>query len=152
MPGASYIAVTPYAEVIGDQVRSWQLGTTMFVVFGGLALVLATVGLYGVIAYNVTQRSHEMGVRIALGARAPDVVWLIVRQGVRSAGIGVALGAAIALTAAGRLEPLLFDESPRDALVYGLAAAAMLAAAAAASVIPARRAVRVDPNVALRSE
>jgi ABC-type antimicrobial peptide transport system permease subunit len=152
MPGASYVTVTPFSEIIGGQMRSWRLGATMFVVFGLLALVLATIGLYGVIAYNVTQRLHEMGVRIALGARAPDVVWLVVRQGVLLGGLGIVIGAAATLAAAGWLEPLLFDESPRDPLVYALVATAMLAVAAAASFIPAKRAARVDPNVALRSE
>jgi ABC-type antimicrobial peptide transport system permease subunit len=132
--------------------RSWQLGATMFVVFGLLALVLATIGLYGVIAYSVTQRLHEMGVRIALGARTVDVVWLVVRRGVFLGGLGIVIGAAIALASARWLEPLLFAESARDPVVYVLVAAAMLAVAAAASFIPARRASRVDPNVALRSE
>ncbi|HEY9515254.1 MAG TPA: ABC transporter permease, partial [Gemmatimonadaceae bacterium] len=97
MPGASYVTVTPFTEVIGPQMRSWKLGATMFVVFGSLALVLATIGLYGVIAYNVVQRSHEMGVRIALGARTRDVVWLVVRQGVLLGGLGIVIGGAIAL-------------------------------------------------------
>jgi predicted permease len=152
MPGASYIGTTPLAEILGDQIRSWELGARMFVVFGALALVLATIGLYGVIAYNVTQRSHEMGVRIALGAQAHDVIWLVVRQGVLMASIGIVLGGAIALAFAGRLAPLMFNESPRDVLVYWLAAVAVLGVAAVASFVPARRAARVDPNVALRSE
>jgi ABC-type antimicrobial peptide transport system permease subunit len=93
-----------------------------------------------------------MGVRIALGAQQGDVVWLVVRQGVLLASIGIVLGGAIAFASAGWLEPLMFDESPRDALVYWLVAAAVLAVAAAASFIPARRAAGVDPNVAIRSE
>lgn len=152
MPGASYVTVTPFADIVGERTRSWALGATMFVVFGSLALVLATIGLYGVMAYNVAQRSHEMGVRIALGAQLRDVVWLVVRQGVFLGGVGIVLGCAVALAVAGRLEPLLFDESARDPVVYIAVASAMLAVAAAASFIPARRAARVDPNVALRSE
>ncbi|HEX5437194.1 MAG TPA: ABC transporter permease [Gemmatimonadaceae bacterium] len=152
MPGASYITVTPFSEVVGREMQSWKLGTTMFVVFGLLALVLATIGLYGVIAYNVTQRSHEMGVRIALGAQTPDVVWLVVRQGVVLGGIGVLLGGGLALAVAGWLTPLLFQESPRDPLIYVTVVVMMLAVAALASFVPARRASRVDPNVALRSE
>ncbi|HEU4585806.1 MAG TPA: ADOP family duplicated permease, partial [Gemmatimonadaceae bacterium] len=92
MPGASYITVTPFSDVVGQQMKSWSLGATMFVVFGILALVLATIGLYGVIAYNVVQRSHEMGVRIALGAQQGDVVWLVVRQGLVIAAVGILIG------------------------------------------------------------
>ena len=152
MPGASYVTVTPFSDVIDQQMRSWSLGATMFVVFGSLALVLATIGLYGVIAYNVVQRSHEMGVRIALGAQRGDVVWLVVRQGILLGGIGILIGAVVTLAAASRVEPLLFDESARDPLVYAVVVLAMLAVATAASFIPARRASRVDPNVALRAE
>jgi predicted permease len=152
MPGASYIGTTPFTEILGDQIRSWDIGARMFVVFGGLSLVLATIGLYGVIAYNVTQRSHEIGVRIALGASMPDVVWLVVRQGVLLAVLGIVIGGAVALASAGWVTPLLFDESPRDPLIYAAVTAAMLVVAVTASFIPARRAARVDPNVALRAE
>jgi predicted permease len=152
MPGASYITVTPFSDVVGRQMRSWSLGATMFMVFGTLALVLATIGLYGVIAYNVVQRSHEMGVRIALGAQQGDVVWLVVRQGLLLAAVGILIGGIATFAAARRVEPLLFQESARDPLVYGGVVLLMLAVAAAASFIPARRAARVDPNVALRAE
>ena len=152
MPGTSYVTVTPFSDIVGRQMRSWSLGATMFVVFGLLALVLATIGLYGVIAYNVVQRSHEMGVRIALGAQQRDLVWLVVKQGMLLAVSGILIGGAITLAAASRVEPLLFDESARDPVVYALVGTAMLAVAAAASFIPARRASRVDPNQALRSE
>ena len=152
MPGASYVTATPFADVVGREMQSWKLGATMFVVFGSLALVLATIGLYGVIAYNVTQRAHEMGVRIALGAQTPDVVWLVVRQGVLLGGLGIVIGGAVTLASAGWVKPLLFDESPRDPVVYAAVVLVMLSVAVAASFIPARRAARVDPNVALRSE
>jgi predicted permease len=152
MPHASYITVTPFADIVGRQMHSWQLGATIFVVFGLLALGLASIGLYGVIAYNVSQRSHEMGVRIALGASTPDVVWLVVRQGVLLAVLGIMIGGAVALASAGWVTPLLFEESPRDPLIYAAVTAAMLVVAVAASFIPARRAARIDPNVALRAE
>jgi ABC-type antimicrobial peptide transport system permease subunit len=146
------VTVTPFAEVIGREVRSWQVGATMFVVFGLLALTLAAVGLYSVIAYTVVQRTHEMGVRIALGAQVRDVVSLVVGQGLRHGVAGIIIGCAISIGAARWVKPLLFDESPRDPAIYALVIAMLLAVAVAASLIPARRAARVDPNVALRSE
>jgi predicted permease len=152
MPGPSYITVTPFADVIGGEMRSWKLGATMFVVFGLLALTLAAVGLYSVIAYNVVQRTHEMGVRIALGAQLRDVVRLVIGQGIRHGVAGIVIGGAIALIAARWIRPLLFEESPRDPLVYGVVSIVLLAVATTASWIPARRAARVDPNVALRSD
>jgi putative ABC transport system permease protein len=144
--------VTPFSDVVGGQMRSWQIGATMFVVFGLVALALAAVGLYSVIAYNVVQRTHEMGVRIALGAQLGDVVRLVVGQGLRHGVAGIVIGGAIALGAARFIKPLLFDVSPRDPLVYGIVTTVLLGVAIAASMIPARRASRVDPNVALRSE
>jgi ABC-type antimicrobial peptide transport system permease subunit len=152
MPGASYITVTRFSDVIGGETQSWKLGATMFVVFGVLALTLAAVGLYSVIAYNVVQRTHEMGVRIALGAQLRDVVSLVVGQGVRHGVTGIAIGCVIALGAARWVQPLLFQESPRDPAVYTVVASVLFAVAITASLIPARRAARVDPNVALRSE
>ncbi|HKO15418.1 MAG TPA: ADOP family duplicated permease [Gemmatimonadaceae bacterium] len=152
MPGASYVTVTPFADIIGQQTRSWRLGATMFVAFGALALALAAIGLYSVIAYNVVQRTHEMGVRIALGAQRGDVVALVVRQGVWLGVAGIGIGAALALASAQWLKPLLFDESPRDPVVYVFVVLVLLTVATVASAIPARRAARVDPNVALRAE
>ncbi|MGE5731212.1 MAG: ADOP family duplicated permease, partial [Gemmatimonas sp.] len=107
VPGTAYVTVTPMAMMVAPQLRSWTVGATMFTIFGVLALVLAAVGLYSVIAYNVAQRTHEMGVRIALGAQRRDVVTLVVREGVRIVVPGVALGAAIALVAGMWVAPLL---------------------------------------------
>src|SRR5439155_26374047 len=152
MPGASYVTLTPFSDIIGGQARSWHLGATMFVAFGVLALVLAAIGLYSVIAYNVAQRMHELGVRVALGAQAADVVRLVVTDGLRLVAIGVGIGAVAAFWAGKRVKPLLFDVSPRDPAVFALVALTLLAVAVAASWVPALRASRVDPNVALRSE
>jgi len=99
MPGVSYVTVTPMSTIMAGNTRSWKLGATMFTVFGGLALVLAAIGLYSVIAYNVTQRTHEMGVRVALGAQANDVVRLIVREGLTIVLPGIVLGGVIAIVA-----------------------------------------------------
>jgi len=152
MPGASYIIATPFSDVIGSQTRSWQLGATMFVAFGALALALAAIGLYSVVAYNVAQRTHELGVRVALGAQARDVVRLVVTDGIRLAGMGVAIGALIAYAASKWVKPLLFNVSPTDPMVFGLVVVTLIAVALAASWVPARRASRVDPNVALRAD
>jgi predicted permease len=152
MPGISYVTVTPFNEIIGSQKRSWQLGSTMFVAFGALALVLAAIGLYSVIAYNVTQRTHELGVRRALGAQAMHAVRLVVTDGLRLAAIGVTTGAVIAFWAGRFVQPLLFDVSPRDPLVFVLVATLLVLVAIAARWFPALRESRVDPNVALRSE
>ena len=152
MPGASYVTVTPFDAVIGGQMRSWKLGATMFGAFGVLALVLAAVGLYSVIAYNVAQRTHELGVRIAMGARVGHVLALVVGQGVRLSVAGIVIGGIIAFSGARWLRPLLFQESARDPAVYALVAAALLVVAVVASYVPALRAARVDPNVALRAE
>ena len=152
MPGVSYVTVTPYSEIVDEQARPWRLGVAMFVAFGLVALVLAAVGLYAVIAYDSEQRSREIGIRIALGARPARVVWLVVRQGMLLAALGIAIGGGITIGVAGRLEPLLFDVSARDPLVYAAVAITMLVVAAAACFAPARRATRVDPNVALRSD
>jgi putative ABC transport system permease protein len=152
MPGASYVVATPFSEIVGSQTRSWELGATMFVAFGALALALAAIGLYSVVAYNVAQRTHEMGVRVALGAQARDVVRLVVTDGLRMAGMGVAIGAVLALAASKWVKPLLFNVSPTDPTVFVLVVVTLIGVATAASWVPARRASRVDPNVALRSD
>ena len=152
MPGAAYVTMTPMSEVVGGQMRSWQLGATMFAAFGGLALLLAAVGLYSVIAYNVAQRTHEMGVRVALGANPGDVISLIVREGLRIVLPGVAIGAGISLFAGRWIAPLLFGVSPKDPPVMVGVIATLVAVAVVASWIPAIRAARVDPNIALRAD
>jgi predicted permease len=152
MPGASYVTLNAFSEIVGSQTRSWQLGATMFVAFGVLALMLAAIGLYSVIAYNVAQRTHELGVRRALGAQSADVIRLVVTDGLRLAGIGVAIGVLGALWAGKWVKPLLFNVSPKDPWVFAIVATTLVAVALAASWIPAVRASRVDANVALRTE
>ena len=124
----------------------------MFVAFGVLALVVAAVGLYGVIGYNVTQRMHELGVRVALGAQSRDILGLVVGQGVRFAAAGAALGTVLAYAASRWIEPLLFRQSAKDPVVYAIVGTILVLVALAASAAPALRASRADPNTALRSE
>jgi ABC-type antimicrobial peptide transport system permease subunit len=134
------------------EIRPWRLGATMFTVFGGLALVLASVGLYGVIAFNVVQRLHELGVRVALGARTTDIIRLVLAEGVRVVLVGIVLGVGIALLTGRYVSSLLFHVSPRDPWVLGAVGAALLVVAVGASLVPALRASRVDPNLALRAD
>src|SRR5438270_9713311 len=101
MPASAYVVAHSMREVIGPQERSWQSGATMFVAFSSLALILAAIGLYSVIAFDVAQRTHELGVRIALGAQVADVLRLVVGAGLRFAIVGIVAGVGIAL-AAGR--------------------------------------------------
>jgi len=151
MPAPGYVTVAPLEDIVDKQRRSWTLGATMFAAFGALALLVAAVGLYGVISYNVAQRTHELGIRIALGAQAADVVRLVVNQAASFAGAGVLLGIVGALAAARWIEPLLFGESARDPIVYAVVAGTIAFVALVASAGPALRATRADPNTVLRS-
>ena len=152
LPGLSYASVRPLSSIVDGVTRQWRLGAAMFTIFGALALVLAAVGLYGVIAYDVAQRVREMGVRIALGAQAADIRRLVLWQGLRVTMIGAALGAVAAFVAVRYVEKLLFNTPARDPLAFGTAIGTILAVSVVASLIPTRRATRVDPVVALRTE
>jgi ABC-type antimicrobial peptide transport system permease subunit len=120
--------------------------------FGIVALILAAVGLYGVTAYTVNQRTNEIGVRMALGALYGNVLVLVLRQGLTMAGIGIAIGIAGAFGAARLLSSLLYGITPTDPLTFVIAPAVLLAVAAVACWIPARRAARIDPMLALRQD
>jgi putative ABC transport system permease protein len=124
----------------------------MFLLFGLLALILAAIGLYSVIAYDVAQRTHELGLRIALGAHARDVLRMVLGEGLRFGLAGIGIGVALALAAGHWVQPLLYQESAHDPLVFIAVAAILAVVAVAASAIPASRAVRVDPSIALRTE
>ena len=120
---------------------------------GGVALLLALIGIYGVTAYGVTQRTREIGIRIALGSSPGGVLGMVIGQGMRLGAIGVALGiGGGALVATRLIETMLFGVSGSDPIALGAAGAVLLSAALLASWIPARRASRVDPMVALRQE
>src|ERR1035437_1644112 len=142
MPGASYLTVTPFSEVIGSQTQSWSLGASMFLAFGVLALALAAIGLFSVISYHVAQRTHELGVRVALGAQMGDLIRLVVSEGLILGAIGVAIGGAIAVASGRWIAPLLFKESPRDPVIFGIVTLVLLAVTLVASFIPARRGSR----------
>lgn len=152
MPGAGYVIAKPLAAVVAPSMRSWQLGATMFATFGGLALLLAALGLYGVIAHSVVQRRHEMGVRVALGARTSDVAGLVIGESLRIVAVGVVLGVVAAIVAGRWIAPLLFEVSPRDPIVLAAVVVTLLGVSLLASWIPAVRAAKVDPGEALRAD
>jgi putative ABC transport system permease protein len=152
MPVSSYLMVRPMTSVVDNATRSWRLGATLFAAFGALALILAAIGLYSVMAYAVVQRRHEMSVRIALGARVRDVVTMVVRDGLRVVGSGIAVGVGIAMILGPWFGALLFQVSPRDPWVFAAVIVTLLGVALAATGIPAIRAARVDPATALRSD
>lgn len=120
--------------------------------FGMLALLLSCLGLYGILSYTVAQRTNEIGIRMALGAARRDVLWLVLRDALRLVLIGIALGVPAALAAGRLVASQLYGISAADPVVIGLAPMALLVIAAVASYLPARRATRVDPLVALRFE
>jgi len=126
--------------------------TRLLGTFAVLALILAAIGVYGVLGYSVAQRTHEIGVRMALGARAAAIVWMVLRTTLWMGAAGVVLGTAGAYAATGLLTPYLFETTSTDLATFAAVAATMLAAALAAGAIPARRATRIDPLVALRHE
>ena len=152
MPGTSFVTVNPMGNIVGAKMRSWIVGATLFTAFGVLALVLAAVGLYSVVAYNVTQRRHELGVRLALGASRFGVVRLVVMESVRFAVAGVAIGSVIALAAGKWIGALLFNQSPRDITVLATVSIVLVAVAIVASWAPAMKAAGLDPKAALQAE
>jgi predicted permease len=146
----------PFANVyamqsrVDLQVRPWSIATMLFGIFGGMALLVAAVGVYSVLAYSVTQRTHEIGLRLALGAPARSVLALIVGSGMRVALVGVVIGAALAIALSRFVAPLLFNTSPRDPLVFAVVTGTMLLTAVIASAAPAIRAARINPISSLR--
>ena len=151
-PNLPFADVRPMQMLYSWQLRPWRLGATMFATFGVLALVLFAVGLYSVIAYAVAQRTHELGVRIAIGATAPRIAGMIVRQALTLALGGLAVGIAVALVAAQFVKPLLYRTSPQDPLTFVIVVGLLMLVSVVASFVPARRAASVDPTVALRDE
>ena len=152
MPGSSYVTVRPMESLLDSTYRTWRLGASMFLCFGVLALIVASVGLYGLIGYEVTQRMHELGVRVALGASRQDIVGLVVGRTIKLMIAGIALGGTTAFIAGRWLEPLLFRQSSTDPRVYSLVGATMLLVALVASAAPALRASQADPNRSLRTD
>jgi putative ABC transport system permease protein len=145
-------ALASMTSIIDTSVSPYRTTAMIVTVFSGVALLLAAIGLYGVLTYDVSQRRHEIGVRMALGAQAPGLVRMIVRRGLLLVAIGLAAGVGGALAGGRVVGQLLYGVEPTDAFTYLFAAAMLVAVAAIACLLPAWRAVRVDPVVALRVE
>jgi ABC-type antimicrobial peptide transport system permease subunit len=151
-PNLPYVRIEPYEDLIAPEARSWRLGASMFSAFGALSLLIAAVGVYGVLSFSVRRRTRELGIRSALGASRGAVLRSVLFGGVVVALGGVAIGAFASWSLSTRLQPLLFETSAREPLAYLLAAACIALFALLASLIPGLRAAKVDPLVALRAE
>jgi predicted permease len=151
-PDQAISDVETMEEAFADSVSRPRFQLVLLLVFAGMAVLLAGIGIYGVVSYSVSQRTQEIGIRVALGARAGDVSRLVLGEGLLLSGAGVALGLAGAIVFTRVLRSLLFEVTPTDPLTLGSVAVLLLAVSAAATLLPARRATRVDPMVALRYE
>ncbi len=151
-PDLAAYGVTTMAERVANQSTQSRFSAWLLSIFGALALALAAIGIYSVMAYAVEQRSREIGVRMAMGANAGDVLKMIIRQGLKLALLGVALGLAAALALTQLMKKLLFDVAAVDPATYGALTLLMTLIALVACWIPARRATKVDPMIALRCE
>jgi putative ABC transport system permease protein len=151
-PDLALAGVKTMDDVVADSVAQRRLTALLLTIFAGAALLLAEVGIYGVIAYNVTQRTQEIGIRMALGAQRGDVLRMIVRQALVLVGVGIVAGGTGALLLTRLMEGLLFEVKPADPVTFAAVSAGLGAVALLASYLPGRRATRVDPVVALRAE
>jgi predicted permease len=150
--GLPIIQLRSMDSVFGDSVSRQRFLSQLLAIFAGVALLLAAIGTYGVLSYLVTERRREIGIRVALGASARGIVGLVLRQGLTLALIGIAIGVAGALALARVTQSLLFGVSPTDPMTYVAVGAVILVVALLACLMPAQRAMRVDPLVAIRNE
>jgi predicted permease len=151
-PGLPVTELMSYRQALAEAVADRRLMMALLGAFAGLALVLAGLGIYSVIAYGVAQRTNEFGIRLALGAEPSAVVALVLREGLRLAAIGLGVGLALSFALTRLLQKLLFEVQPTDPLILGGVSLFLTAVAALACLLPARRAMRVDPMIALRAE
>jgi putative ABC transport system permease protein len=147
-----YARVRPYQDLLDPQLRPWRLGATLFTAFGCLALGIAAVGLFGVVSYLVTQRTREIGVRLAIGGTRAMVSGWVVRDALRLVALGIGAGLLVAVLSAPLVQTMLFETTARDVKVLTVAAGMLLAVTVLAAALPAWRAGRVSPMTALRSD
>jgi ABC-type antimicrobial peptide transport system permease subunit len=151
-PNLPVLDVTPIKEQVSNQISHEELISTLTAIFAGLALLLAAIGLYGVMSYNVARRTNEIGIRLALGAQGTAVVGMILRESLLLLLIGTCVGLPLSLLAATLVKAQMFGVRPVDPLTFATALAVVAGTTLVASWIPARRAARVDPVSALRCE
>jgi ABC-type antimicrobial peptide transport system permease subunit len=151
-PNQPITAVRTLDEILSTRAAERRFETLLFFLFAALAVVLAVVGIFGVVSYAVSQRTPEIGVRMALGADRRHVLSLVVRQGLTMAGLGTLVGVIAALALSRLIESLLFHVKPTDPLTFAAVVGTLLGVAALACYVPAWRATRVDPTQALRAE
>ena len=153
-PGLPVLSIVPFTDLVEKSVGLWvvRMGALLFGIFGGIALLLAIVGVYGVKAYAVACRTREIGIRMALGARRRDVFALIMRQGALQTALAIAVGLLISLGAGRVLSQILYEVSPSDPFALFTSSVLLAAAALLACFLPAQRATRVNPITALRTE
>jgi predicted permease len=144
--------VRPMSDLFSRELRPYRLGATLFSAAGLLALLVAAVGIYSTVAYTLSQRMHEMGVRVALGAQGADIVRLVVSEGLRIVLLGVAIGTVVALALGRAVASMLYNTSPRDPVVLTTVVLTLLVVTVVACLVPAWRATRADPITALRAE
>jgi putative ABC transport system permease protein len=150
--GIALANMTTMDEAMSRSIASDRLVAILLGVFATLALALAAVGIFGVLSYMVEQRMHEMGIRVALGAQARDVLGLVARETLPMVGIGVTTGLVAAFGLGRVLRSMFYEVQPGDPLTFGGVALILAAIGVVAALVPARKAVRVDPVIALRSE
>jgi putative ABC transport system permease protein len=145
-------AIRPLEEIVADSIARQRFAMTLLTVFSGVALIIAAVGIYGVMAYNVVQRTGEFGIRMALGAQQRDVLRLVLTQGGKLIGLGLVIGLAATLAASRAMGSMLFNTSAQDPLTLGTITLLLAAVALVACLLPANRATKVNPIEALRAE